>query len=314
MLAPIVLFVYNRPEVTLKTLEHLKNNILADKSELYIYCDGPKNNADKEQLKKIKEVREIIRLKQWCKTVHIIEAETNKGLANSIINGVSEIVNLHEKVIVLEDDLLTSIHYLEYMNEGLERYKDINNVFQIVGYTPPVKFDFKNETFFLPFTSTLGWGTWKRAWACFEKDPKDYTDLKTNKTLRGKFDLENSYPYSDMLISQMEVGIDSWGIRWWWSVFKKNGISLFPDRTLVAHIGFGSDASHTKTDIFDFNKYWLNDYRIYKFPEKNGVNRKYYSSVQKHFRKEQNKFINKIKRKSKKMLKKIFLRSNPLKQ
>ena len=139
MLAPIVLFVYNRPWHTEQTLNALMQNELADQSVLYIYADGPKENATEEQLKKIEEVRHVIRTKKWCKEVHIIESEKNKGLADSIINGVTEIVNKYGKVIVLEDDIVTSKGFLKYMNEALELYKEEDKVYHISGYMFPVK-------------------------------------------------------------------------------------------------------------------------------------------------------------------------------
>jgi hypothetical protein len=275
-LAPVVLFVYNRAACTLQTLEHLKRNVFAEESRLFIYSDGPAGNATEDDLRKIREVREVIRKEKWCGEVHIRETAVNQGLADSIIQGVTEIVNRYGKVIVLEDDLLTSVHFLEYMNSGLNFYEFQPRVFQIVGYLTPIKTSFQNESFFLPIVSSLGWGTWFRAWEHFEKMPLDYIRLKSESKLRKSFDLGNSYPYSDMLIRQMETNADSWGVRWWWAAFKQRGISLFPDRTLVAHIGFDPDATHTKVAIPDFNKYWLSEYRILNFPENVDVNKTFF--------------------------------------
>jgi hypothetical protein len=302
-LAPVVLFVYNRAGCTLKTLEHLKKNVFADESRLFIYSDGPGSDATEDDLRKIKEVREVIRREQWCSEVHIIESPVNKGLADSIIQGVTEIVNRYDKVIVLEDDLLTSVHFLEYMNTGLNFYGFQPRVFQIVGYTAPVRSKFKNESFFLPLSSTLGWGTWARAWSFFEKSPVDFVRLKTDKTLRKAFDLDNSYPYSDMLISQMESNVDSWGIRWWWTVFKQNGLSLFPDRSLISHIGFDSDATHTKDLIPDFNKYWDNKYSISKYPENIEVNSQFYSRIKSFYKRRlRRSLLQKIKNRVNKLI------------
>jgi hypothetical protein len=287
-LAPIVLFVYNRAGCTLQTLEHLKKNILADRSKLFIFSDGPKKGATEEELNKITLLRKLIRKEQWCKDVHIFESPVNLGLADSIINGVTEVVNKFGKIIVLEDDLLTSVHYLAYMNEGLCRFEKEDKVFQIVGYTAPVRTHFKNDSYFLPMASSLGWGTWARAWKYFEINPQDYILLKGDKKLRKKFDLGNSYPYSDMLIRQMETGIDSWAIRWWWSVFKQNGVGLFPDRTLIACIGFDPEATHTKTIIKGFNKYWIKNYRILNFPSEVKVNISLFNKVRKYDRRVSN--------------------------
>jgi GT2 family glycosyltransferase len=117
-LSPIILFVYNRPSHTEQTLKDLMQNELADQSVLYIYADGPKENATEEQIKKINEVRQLIRSKTWCKEAHIKEAEKNKGLADSIIDGGTEQVNKYGKVIVLEHDLITARGFLKYMNKA----------------------------------------------------------------------------------------------------------------------------------------------------------------------------------------------------
>jgi len=306
-LAPIVLFVYNRAECTLKTLKHLKQNVLADQSELFIYSDGPKSIAKEDDIIKINKVREIIRKDKWCRKVNIIESPVNLGLADSTIKGVTETVNRFGKVIVLEDDLLTSVHYLEFMNKGLIQFEKSEKVFQIVGYTGPFKTNFRNEAFFLPIVSSLGWGTWARSWKYFKKYPADYHLIESDKKLRKRFDLNNSYPFSEMLIGQMETGLDSWGVRWWWAVFKQQGISLFPDRTLIAHIGFDSDATHTKNVIPEFNKYWLPDYSILNFPKKIEVNESFYRRHCKYLRSRQGTSLQrKIKNRISKWLSRIY--------
>lgn len=268
MLAPIVLFVYNRPTHTLQTLEALEKNDLAKESLLFIYVDGPKPGASDEQLHKIQKTKEIIRSKNWCKEVRIIESEKNKGLANSIIQGVTEIVNTYGKIIVLEDDLVTSTGFLRYMNTSLDLYEKEESVMQISGHFFPVaKAKPKNASFFLSLTTSWGWGTWKRAWVAFDSLAIGYEKLKTDSTLAYKFNLNGAYSYSDMLFRQMEsTSINSWAIRWWWSVFTKGGVVLFPDQSLVLNIGFDSEGTHTTSkNLYNdslFNKY----YKIIHFP------------------------------------------------
>ena len=281
-LAPVVLFVYNRPGVTLQTLEHLKNNALADKSVLFIYSDGHKPGANEAEIRKVLTVREIIRKEKWCSEVFIIESPVNRGLADSIINGVTEIVNRYGKIIVLEDDLLTSVHYLEYMNEALKRYAKCDKVFEILGYNFPVKMRTREKAYFSIVSSCLGWGTWERSWTKFDPSPNDYLRLSEDKQLRYKFDLDNSYPYSKMLKLQMEENVDSWAVRWWWTIFKNNGLTLFPSLTLISHIGFNPDATHTKNEIKDFNKYFNINNKVTEYPSVINEDNIFYKK-QKHF-------------------------------
>ncbi len=281
-LAPIVLFVYNRPWHTEQTLNALFLNDLADQSELYIYADGPKEDASEEQLNNITEVRKLIRIKKWCKEVYIIEAEKNKGLAEAIIDGVTTIVNQYGKIIVLEDDILAGKHFLSYMNESLARYENHNNVKQISAFAFELDFPQKNACYFIPLTTTWGWATWQRAWNEIDFTAPGYEVLHTNRKLRTKFNLNDSYDYSTMLFEQMEKKtIDSWGIRYWWSVFKSSGLVLHPDHSMVQNIGFDNSGVHCADDSKAGSGNWNSQYRINSFPEKIKHEPVYFKALQK---------------------------------
>ncbi len=261
MLAPIALFVYNRPDHLRETLKALEQNELAIESELYVFADGPKADADNILLNRIEEVRKIIRQNWGFKSIHINEKDANTGLANSVIAGVTELVNQFGKVIVLEDDLVTAHGFLKYMNDALVLYANEPKVMQISGYQFPIKFPKDTpETFFLPLTTSWGWATWKRAWDYFDSNANGWEELKINKVLRHKFNLDGTYLYSDMLQAQMELKtIDSWAIRWWWSVFKASGITLFCKNSLNINIGFDEFSTHTKSQPFKQHKTLIND-------------------------------------------------------
>lgn len=266
--APILLFVYNRPAQTRRTLEALANATLADESVLYIYADGPGTDASEGDRQRVAEVREVIRQRKWCKEVIITESATNKGLANSIIEGVTQQVNQHGTVIVLEDDLVVAKGFLQYMNDALVKYENQNRVMQVCGFQFPIGVRAEKAALFLPITASWGWATWKRAWASFDPEAKGYERLKTDPELARKFDLNGTIKYTDMLIDQMErKKISSWAIRWWWTVFKIDGISLFPDNSLVNNVGFGKDATHTKGPNPFRGNTFNPDYSITHFPD-----------------------------------------------
>lgn len=245
-LAPIVLFVYNRPSHTLNTLQALKKNHLADKSTLYIYADGPKINDSGENLEKIREVDRIIRSQQWCGQVEISSSTVNKGLANSITKGVNEIVNKHDAVIVLEDDLVTDKNFLQFMNAGLNKYRDDERVMQISGFSFfGSNMHSNGESYFLPITTTWGWATWKNSWSRINLDCPNYKSIENDKDIRNSFNLDGAYPYSKMLIKQMESNeISSWGIRFYWEVFTRKGLVLFPPISLITNIGWDGSGRH----------------------------------------------------------------------
>jgi hypothetical protein len=239
--APIAFFSYNRPKHTKKSLESLAKNHGAESSELFVFCDGIKKSEDNEA---IQQVRDVVRSQQWCKKVHIIEREHNMGLAKSVIHGVTDLCSKYGRIIVLEDDLILSPFFLEYMNKALELYEKEPKVIQISGHMFPVKLTSDNDAIFLPFTTSWGWATWERAWRYFDPQMSGYRLLSNNKQLKYKFNLNNSYPYFEMLDSQINGNIDSWAIRWYLSTFIIEGLTLYPIRTLVENIGFDGSGTH----------------------------------------------------------------------
>lgn len=242
-LAPIVLFTYNRPRHTRQTIEALQKNQYAAESDLIIYSDGPQNQSVSHG---VEETRLYIKTITGFKSIIIVERDINRGLANNIIDGVTTVVNAYERVIVLEDDLLTSPFFLKYMNEALNLYEDEQNVACIHGYIYPVKGDLP-ETFFIKGADCWGWATWKRAWDIFEVDGSILLSQLLEEKRESEFDFDGSYPYMKMLRKQIKGKVGSWAIRWYASAFLKNKFTLYPGHSLVYYNG--SDGSGTNSTI-----------------------------------------------------------------
>ena len=247
-LAPIVLFTYNRPWHTMQTVEALKKNELAQESELFIFSDGWKNEDDKP---KVLEVRDYLKTIDGFKKVTIIEKDKNWGLANNIIDGVTKIVNDYGRIIVLEDDLVTSPYFLRFMNEALEMYKYEEKVASIHGYIYPIN-DLP-DTFFIKGADCWGWATWKKKWAIFEPDGKKLLEEVKRKNLAKEADFNGTYGFTKMLKDQIKGKNNSWAIRWYFSAFLRDMLTLYPGKSYVKNIGFDFNATHTKnkTNIFD---------------------------------------------------------------
>lgn len=227
--APIVMFTYCRLENTRETVEHLLRNEEAKESDLIIYSDAPKNERAEEGVKK---TREYIHSISGFRSIKIIEREKNMGLANSIVDGVTSVVNQYGRVIVLEDDLSVSPFFLKYMNEGLDRYENRDDIVSIHGYIYPVKTKLP-EAFLIKGADCWGWATWKRGWDIFSFDAKSlYEQIK--KAHRAKeFDFNYSYPYMDMLRRQIDGSAGSWAVCWYASTFLKEKYTVYPGQSLV---------------------------------------------------------------------------------
>ena len=238
--APITLFVYNRPEHTRRTVEALKQNRLAKESNLIIFSDSPRSQAQAEQ---VGEVRAYIRQIEGFNSVIVVERETNLGLARSIIDGVTTIVGKYGRIIVIEDDMVTSPYFLAYMNEALEKYKDDDRVVSIHGYVYPVT-QALPEAFFLPGADCWGWATWSRGWACFNSDGQFLLDELKRRKLTHGFDFNGAYGYSKMLEEQIKGINDSWAVRWYASAFLAGKLTLYPGCSLVHNIGNDSSGTH----------------------------------------------------------------------
>jgi hypothetical protein len=241
--APIVLFVYNRLDHTKETIDALKNNVLALDSNLIIYSD---NYKDGTSIESVQEVRRYIQTVTGFKNIEIIERDHNFGLAKSIIDGVTSVVEKYGTIIVLEDDLVTSKYFLQYMNDALAYYQNNDDVISVHGYMFPVENNLP-ETFFLKAAHCWGWGTWKDLWRKFEPDSSKLISVLQEKGLDPIFDYNGAGGYWQMLQKQMDPKIDSWAIRWYASAFVANKLTLYPNCSLVNNIGLDSTGMHGKS-------------------------------------------------------------------
>ena len=240
-LAPIALFVYNRLDHTEQTVSALKRNVLADESDLFVFSDAPK---DSDLDEKIKAVREFIASTTGFKSLTIIERPHNLGLANSIIDGVTNLCNKYGQVIVLEDDLVTSPYFLKYMNDALDFYRDEERVISIHGYIYPLKAKLP-ETFFLRGADCWGWATWKRGWDIFEPNGEKLLEQLKQRKLEKQFNFDGAYEYVRMLKNQILKKNDSWAIRWHASAFLNDSLTLYSGKSLVNNIGNDSSGTHS---------------------------------------------------------------------
>lgn len=250
-LAPVILFTYSRPVHTQQILDSLAKNAESKYSTLYVYCDGPKENVSREVLAKIDEVREIVKSETRFQQVIIKIQPQNKGLAPSIIQGVSDVINEHGKAIVLEDDLVLSPYFLAYMNDSLIRYEDNNKVGQIGACNFFANGNKFPDRFFIPIPDCLGWATWKNRWEHFNPNSGELLSLlKANPKKIEIFNAYNSFDFIGMLKMQMEGKVSSWAIRWQAVCVLKGWQSLYPNLSMSNHLeSTNTDATHANVNI-----------------------------------------------------------------
>lgn len=255
-LAPIIVFAYDRPEHLRRTIEALAKSVYAEDSELYIFCDGPKTDASEERKSHIKQTREVAHASTGFKDLHVIEAPQNKGLANSIIGGVTEVIAKHGRVIVLEDDLITSPYFLKYMNTALDKYKSYPSVFTISANRPPVNkmtipADYEYDVFVSLRPFSTGWATWKDKWERIDWS-LNYLDDFLKHPQQIKSFHHGGDDLTEMLCLQHDHRIDSWAIRYAFQHFYHHAVAILPCVPYVDNIGFDGSGIHSGTDETDF--------------------------------------------------------------
>ena len=245
-LAPIVLFTYNRLKNTRETVSCLLANREAGDSELIVYSDAPKNPLAAES---VAAVRDYLHSVTGFRRVTVVERAENYGLVRNIVSGVTETVEKYGRVIVLEDDHSVSPFFLQYMNEGLERFAERKDIACIHGYVYPHTAKLP-EVFLIKGADCWGWATWKRAWDIFDPDAaRLYGEIVARKRQR-EFDFNGSYPYMRMLEGQVSGKARSWAICWYASAFLQDMYTVYPDRPLVALNSLADGGEHDTPSAF----------------------------------------------------------------
>ncbi|MBF9253263.1 sugar transferase [Pontibacter sp. 172403-2] len=247
-LSPIAVFAYKRVDTLCETINALKKCELANQSDLFVFSDGAKGLID---ISSITHVREYLTTIDGFKSVTIYKSEENKGLARSIIDGVTNILNSYDSIIVLEDDHVTSSNFLLYMNQCLDFYKRNKAVGSISGYSPPLKYrsNYNYDAYFFSRNCSNGWATWKDRWEGVDWEVKDYSDFIASRSNKDSFNYGGS-DLTGMLKRQMEGKINSWSIRFCYHQYKTKAYTVYPIVSKIYNIGFGAEATNT-TNTFN---------------------------------------------------------------
>ena len=267
-MTPVIIILYNRPLHTKKLLKSIAQTKNYKKFKFYIFCDGPKNKEDIIKIEKIKIL--INNFKDKCRVENFFRKK-NVGLIKNVTHSINFVLKKNSKAIILEDDLILNKFFFDFMNDALSKYKHNSKVFQISGYSYPVKSS-NDFHYFLPLTSCWGWGITSKNWKNFFKFMNNkrlvvnnYLKIKKSKSLITSFNFNNSYDYLSMLENTLNKKVNSWGIIFYLYLFVNDKITLFPYRSLVKNKGFDGTGNHrSKNNVFNTR---FNTIKRYKFPK-----------------------------------------------
>lgn len=240
--APIVVFAFNRLEALKACIDSLLSNSEASESDLIVYVDGPRKGRGGEK-KMVDDVREFVKNIIGFKSLTYHFSDINKGLANSIIDGVSQVMMQYGRAIVIEDDLVCSSNFLTFMNQGLEQFQNLNKVFSICGYSNRVKTPkgYKYDGYFCPRSSSWGWATWRDRWESCDWELNIWKNVETNAKAFNKWGGSDCYR---MLKGWKEGRNNSWAIRFCYNQFVQDKLSLFPIISHVKNVGFDGEGTN----------------------------------------------------------------------
>lgn len=242
-MSPICLFVYKRYDTTKLMLESLLACPECADSELYVFMDEARNDSEADDVEKVRALFDNL---QGFKTIHPYPARMNKGMARSVIDGVTTVLEKHESIIVLEDDLVVAPDFLTFMNAALEAYRDRSDIWSISGYTPNLKeieqYD-KNGVFLVPRAQCWGWATWSDRWETVDWEMSDFNFLARNKKRREAFDMGGNDLFRTLEMERRER-IESWAVRWAYAASKQHKWTVNPMQSKVQNIGLKSSTSH----------------------------------------------------------------------
>jgi hypothetical protein len=244
--APIGVFIYRRPDHARRTISSLLACEGSDRSPIHVFADGPRNTAEADAVARTRAVAHVL---LGDRAVYV-EQKANRGLAASIIAGTTELCDRYGQAIIVEDDLVLAPSFLRFLNDGLERYRDDQRVMQVSGHIFDVPgFEGRTDALLLPMTTSWGWATWGRAWTLFDPEVTGWQTMLADKATAHRFNLRGHYDYLRMLDRQQRGEVDSWAVRWHYSVFVHGGLSLFPPCSLVRNVGFDGSGTHGRWSV-----------------------------------------------------------------
>ncbi|MET1412990.1 glycosyltransferase [Roseibium sp. HPY-6] len=279
-LAPVALFAFNRPDHTRKTLDAIAKNHLAGNTDLFVFVDGPRTEKD---VAPVQEVCAIADAVAGFKSVTIVRQDANIGLAASIVQGITKVLEEHDRIVVLEDDIVTSPAFLNYMNGSLSHFQDEKKVWHVCGYNEPMRSKAFTKTHFSRLMNCWGWATWRDRWQHFEKNPEKLLREFTPDMI-NRFDLEIGEKFWFQVLANADGRMNTWAIFWYATIFKQDGLCLNPNVSYVRNIGFDGSGEHCSVDEIRNKARKLNQELNIEYPDSLAEDPSAFEALQEFYR------------------------------
>lgn len=264
--APVVVFAYKRVDKLMKCIDSLTAADLHEKTEVYIYADGAKGKEDEEDVGKVRRYLKDILKNHDFGELKVVERNRNVGLANNVISGVSEVIHGHNRIIAVEDDLIVTGDFLDYINKALDYYETEENVWSVTGFSEPLGSlkKYKHDVYYGYRGCSYGWGTWKDRWESVDWEVKDYSFLLSSRKLQKHFN-RGGNDMTGMLVNQMEGRIDSWAIRWCFAQSMQNKYTVYPVSSFIVNDGVdGTGTNQHKGEAIRYNMHEYGEKMIFE--------------------------------------------------
>ncbi len=245
-LAPVIMFVYNRADHFSATYKALAACKEAKDSELFIFSDGAKNSEGKASVEEVRAaVKAVLNSGDFKKTT-LIESENNKGLAASVISGVTQVINRYGRVIVIEDDCVASPHLLSYLNAALKKYESNKKIGSISGYSPDLKLpaNYNEDVYLANRSCSCTWATWADRWQGIDWELTDMKAFYSSPSLIKKLNSNGSDRFI-RLYRQTKGNGTSWSVRFGAHLVKNSQATVYPRYSYIANIGCDKSGVHS---------------------------------------------------------------------
>lgn len=259
--SPILFLSFNRIDTTKQVFEQIKK---VKPSKIYLASDGARDKVDKygiAESKKVDDVRKyLLESISWDCDVKTRFLTQNNGCKMAVSSAIEWFFQNEEQGIILEDDCLPNESFFRFCDDMLDKYKNDEKIFMVSGWSAldfdkKVKESLKDDYYFSKYNHIWGWASWARVWKKYERENSNFIeDFK-----KVEFDTKREkYEFKKVLSSYFRGEIDTWDYPFTFSIWKNNGLCIYPKNNMIKNIGFNrDDATHTsgESKFQDMNTY-----------------------------------------------------------